>query len=243
MFASTFFNSIQNLIEYFVLGATSKLGQLCEKYTGCDSTTSIMEMPMMTTYWLLLTHKHIYVAFFGSIGAEQIPLSTMKGGFKRNLLPQAQAKAESKRGPPPTSSKLAKRLLEQWCWGRMSLPTLQQMAMAAVEDGLEDVVLRLLGVGNINTIWPKNKNRVCVWGVFSLWVCGLEPQGGCGVERLNLGTWGSKFVAELLLSLCRRLASMGSSGAYANHMHRDLLRIWGVTWGGVLGQTSRVVWK
>ena len=68
----------------------------------------------------------------------------MKGGFKNKLKAQGfpLAKVEHKRNLPPTTSLLAKNLLEQWSWGRMSLPTLQRLAAAAVHDGLEDEVLR-----------------------------------------------------------------------------------------------------
>ena len=73
----------------------------------------------------------------------------MKGGFKRKLaaegFPLAAGAGSSQRGPIATGkSQLATRLLEQWCWGSLSLPQLQLLAEAAVQDGAEDPLLRLL---------------------------------------------------------------------------------------------------
>ena len=81
-------------------------------------------------------------------------LQTMKrkrGGFIQQMQGQGNPFAASSR--PPTvfeghvQSKLALKLLEAWCWGTMSLPVLQQLASAAVEDGLQDPLLRFLLVG------------------------------------------------------------------------------------------------
>ena len=69
-------------------------------------------------------------------------------GFKQNLKQQGNpfAAGSSARAPVPVQeegrSKLALMLLERWCWGSMSLPVLQQLAAAAVEDGLTDPLLR-----------------------------------------------------------------------------------------------------
>ena len=46
-------------------------------------------------------------------------------------------------GPQGTTSNLATVLLQKWCWGLMSLPMLQLLASAAVQDGLEQPLLRL----------------------------------------------------------------------------------------------------
>ena len=39
-------------------------------------------------------------------------------------------------------SKLAAILIEKWCWGSLSPPMLQCLAAAAVEDGLEQPLIR-----------------------------------------------------------------------------------------------------
>ena len=69
----------------------------------------------------------------------------IKGGFKQQMQaeghPFAQPSSSSVQ-TGPIASKLAKKLLERWCWGHMSLPTVRSLAEAAVEDGLEDPFLR-----------------------------------------------------------------------------------------------------
>ena len=68
-------------------------------------------------------------------------------GFKQNLKQQGNpfAAGFSARAPVAVQeegrSKLALKLLERWCWGSRFLPVLQQLAAAAVEDGLTDPFL------------------------------------------------------------------------------------------------------
>ena len=71
------------------------------------------------------------------------------GGFKQRLVatgfPLAKAKSSAstkKKEKEKPKSMLAVQLLQSWAWGRMSLPSLQKLAQAAVDDGLEDLSLR-----------------------------------------------------------------------------------------------------
>ena len=55
----------------------------------------------------------------------------------------AKAKARAREeAPQGTDSKLASVLLQKWCWGLMSLPLLQLLASSAVQDGLDQPLLR-----------------------------------------------------------------------------------------------------
>ena len=45
----------------------------------------------------------------------------------------------------PTSNNLSMKLIEKWCWGSMSLPTLQELAEAGKKDGVDDRLGVLLG--------------------------------------------------------------------------------------------------
>ena len=63
-----------------------------------------------------------------------------QGGFAllRSSTATSSGEGEGARG------KLAQKLLERWCWGAMSLPVLQELAAAGVEDGIADPFLRRL---------------------------------------------------------------------------------------------------
>ena len=62
--------------------------------------------------------------------------------------PQPAGRSSSSNNNPTqtnkNASKLAKLLIEKWCWGAMSLPLLQRLARAAVQDGLVQPLLRCL---------------------------------------------------------------------------------------------------
>ena len=64
-----------------------------------------------------------------------------RGGFKQRMEQRAKRQARED-SPQGTSSKLASLLLQRWCWGMMSLPLLQRLASSAVQDGLEQPLLR-----------------------------------------------------------------------------------------------------
>ena len=76
------------------------------------------------------------------------------------------------RDPPPEeppSNLLAMKLVEKWCWGSMALPTLQELADAAAQDGLDEPLLRCL-------VWGQNSNK----------------------QQLNLTALGCLFLGTLL---------------------------------------------
>ena len=72
-----------------------------------------------------------------------------RGGFKQQLraegfpLAAEVAPVTRQKGPTTGNSKLASTLLQQWCWGSLSLPQVQLLAQAAVDDGAQDSLLRL----------------------------------------------------------------------------------------------------
>ena len=68
-------------------------------------------------------------------------------GFPFTAEAAGAARSSQQPGPIPATgkSKLASTLLEQWCWGKLSLPQLQVLAQAAVDDGAQDSLLRLQG--------------------------------------------------------------------------------------------------
>ena len=100
-----------------------------------------------------------YVCFQRSLFAQGQPLTEFvamnrtRGGFLQQLQQEGfpLATASSSRAPLDVRqegrSKLALKLLERWCWGSMSLPVLQALASAAVEDGLTDPLLRCYKLG------------------------------------------------------------------------------------------------
>ena len=75
-----------------------------------------------------------------------------RGGFKQQLKRyQAQhgglpvtSQASSSSNTQSGDSKLAIILLQKWCWGTMSLPLLQSLAAAGVQDGLQQPLLRFI---------------------------------------------------------------------------------------------------
>ena len=75
-------------------------------------------------------------------------------GYKQVL---ARAQAASSQDTPP--SKLASLLVEQWAWGKMSAPMVQQLAEAAVNDGLvHPDVQKLSNIGSQGK-HPGNSHR------------------------------------------------------------------------------------
>ena len=64
------------------------------------------------------------------------------GGLHQQLQQGGFAFNPAARVRDPPRGKLAQKLLEKWCWGAMSLLELQELAAAAIEDGLEDAFLR-----------------------------------------------------------------------------------------------------
>ena len=68
------------------------------------------------------------------------------GGYKQQL-------AQEKETQQPPASKLADQLLQKWSWGTMSGPTVQQLAVAACEDGLtQPDLVKLSEIGVVATI-------------------------------------------------------------------------------------------
>ena len=69
-------------------------------------------------------------------------------GFKQKMkaegFPFATSSSSTHTGQ--VTSKLARKLLERWCWGKMSLPTLRELAEAGVQDGIDDELLRSFGI-------------------------------------------------------------------------------------------------
>ena len=61
----------------------------------------------------------------------------MRGGLQQQL---RRGRGATR---PARNSTLAVELLMKWCWGFMSLPTLQLLAAAGVEDGIDIQLLRL----------------------------------------------------------------------------------------------------
>ena len=89
-----------------------------------------------------------------------------RGGFKQRL----RAQQQQSHGGGSSSSKdnvgdssLAKLLLERWAWGTISLPFLQRVAAAAVEDGLDKPLLRL---GKGEGFLDSNVFLVHFWCIF-----------------------------------------------------------------------------
>ena len=95
-----------------------------------------------------------------------------RGGFHQRLKRHA-ADMASEGAPQGTSSKLASVLLQKWCWGLMSLPMLQLLASSAIEDGLDQPLLR---------------SSICMWvlvwdvafcgGVLPLLIVGINQNMG-----------------------------------------------------------------
>ena len=168
-----------------------------------------------------------------ALSAQGLPSTTKTGempkkktwGFKQQLqqLGQPFGASSSSRAPIVVQqegrSKLALLLLERWCWGSMSLPVLQELAAAAVDDGLTDPLLRCY-------LW-----FVVVFGLFIRWTNLLNPHALFRGRFVGAGFWGwgllknSSGTSSHFLSLHRRMAGIGSKGQHANHLHRDLLRM------------------
>ena len=131
----------------------------------------------------------------------------MKRGFVQQLqaegfpLAKAAAPVVRQKGPTVGNSELAIKLLEQWCWGAISLPTLQVLAEAAVQDGVHDPLMRLQGFfGTWRGNWKScvgfaGQFRlgslflwcvwVLVWGeMFGGYLVGFLPQATCSTGIL-----------------------------------------------------------
>ena len=67
---------------------------------------------------------------------EWIMQRVRKGGFRKRLREQQKEKDAQN-----TNSVLGFQLVLRWCWGYMSLPTVQLLAEAAVADGLSQTLL------------------------------------------------------------------------------------------------------
>ena len=148
-------------------------------------------------------------------------------------------------------SKLAVLLIQRWCWGTLSLPALQELAQATEEDGLQHPLIRTththtltkaqshtpnaLSQPNVNfchhmSCIPKSTQSV-KYPINFTHCCLILPQTledtSCRKSHVSKPCQSLSSHQQLtptIMHAHRKLASLGSRGAYANHMQRDILR-------------------
>ena len=127
------------LLVHFWYTFGTLLVQVCHI---CDTSAYLSN-----TLWIAtICHTVCPIHAISRLNCTQHPILTdcffaSMPGFKRRLQEAATARAREE-FPQGNNSKLASVLLQKWCWGLMSLPLLQMLASASVEDGLEQPLLR-----------------------------------------------------------------------------------------------------
>eukprot|EP00969_Alexandrium_andersonii_P339287 14997901-Alexandrium_andersonii.AAC.1 len=79
-----------------------------------------------------------------------------RGGYRQALAWAGQSESSGSRGG---ESKLAKRLIEDWCWGGIPASRIQQIALAAQQDGLQNSAIDKLAALGSAGLHPQNCHR------------------------------------------------------------------------------------
>ena len=135
-------NSTLQSSYLFLISGNSDIGVwwMCNISCNAMFVAAVWQYHRLSEHLVLLVFLDLLYClriFMAQLCAEFLNSTTWRGwqggGFKQRMKRSRAAAAEQ----PKPSSTLAKLLLEKWCWGSMTLPTLQALASAAVQDGLD----------------------------------------------------------------------------------------------------------